>query len=131
MFISMAFCAIGMGWLSDRITIKRNHAAWLESLKATHDYKLTITGTPDVRLAITIVTNPSTIERKTITVPFSQEFSAIRAVVWVESLSDGTSGKDGDSYDVVLTIDGQSRSHCRGLGHSRGGSRTQLKVGDF
>jgi len=137
LLVALAFCAIGLGWFVDRAKIEREHTAELEKLKAPHSYGITVSGTPGVRLEMTLVTKPATIRREIVTVPFSLNFEAVRAAVWFETLPEGKSGGDGDNYTIVLEKDGVPGSECRG--HIQKDSRdwmyqngdVKMMLGDF
>ena len=104
-----AFCALGLGWFADRTRLRQDELAALAALKATHKYVLTIDGTSVVRLAMTLVTKPVSKRTETITLPFSLTFDANEAEVWIEYLSEGQSGNDGDTINMKPTKDGDGK----------------------
>ena len=44
--------------------------------------------------------------QKRISVPYSENISATRYYVWVDTLPEGASGNEGDKYTIELTRDG-------------------------
>jgi len=115
LLIGMAICAIAVAWFADRTKIRREHAAELEKLKAVHSYVITVSGTPGVRLEMTLVTQPATIKREIVTVPVTLQIDAVKAVAWFELLPEGKSGGNGDTYTIALEKDGDPVMECRGL----------------
>lgn len=112
--IAVAFCAIGLAWFADRAKLQREHVAELEKSKATHNYEITVAGTPGIQLEMTLVTKPATIKREIVTVPYSVKFEAVRAAVWFETLPDGKSGGTGSSYTISFKKDGVRGAQCQG-----------------
>jgi hypothetical protein len=125
--IVTAFCAIGLAWFADRTKIKREHAAELEKLKASHEYEVTVDGTPGIQLEMTLVTKPATIRREIVTVPFSAKFEAVQAAVWFDTLPDGKSGGPGATYTIKLKRDGVTGAECNGTGRNQ----SQWRLNDF
>ena len=83
-----------------------------------HNYSLDLHGTPGVRLRLLLVTkaadaNPARRE-EIVVLPAKIDFKATLCYAWADTLPEGGSGKDGDSWTLDLIRDGRKVTSCQG-----------------
>lgn len=92
-----------------QLLVSRGSAA---DADATHNYRLDFRGTSGVKVRLLLITKPTSNagpERREelVTLPSQIDFKAARCYAWIDTLSKGESGNDGDTCDVYLLKDGQ------------------------
>lgn len=106
LLFTTALVGTALGWYVDHVRLRDLQTAERSALKAMHKYEVTVEGTPGVELALTLVKRPVEKHTQIISLPFSMNFDANRAAVWIEDFPDGKSGNDGDTYTLTMKKDG-------------------------